>query len=191
MPLKSFVNTLFDSSNEKPAEGKLPAKVNQRLAHPKDPDAHTVSRENMKTKLCYKGHIAVDSGQARIITAAALTGGAISDQHLLVGLLSEHEDLVGRPRYAVADQKYGTTANFRILKVKGIKPVIVPQSGGGPRSGLSNDNFVYDSSKDVFICPAGNMLKPAKRLKGWKPYRALRSDCRRCPIRENFHSRKR
>ncbi len=74
----------------------------------------------MKTrlKLCCKGHIAVDSGEARIITAAALTGGAISDQHLLVGLLTEHESLVGRPRYVVADQKYGTTTNFRILKVK-------------------------------------------------------------------------
>ena len=147
---ETFVDTLFeDKSDEGKLLPKLPAKVNERLCHPQDPDADTVSRDNLKAKLRYKGHIAVDSGNARIITAAALTGGAISDQHLLVGLLSEHEGLVGKPRYVVADQKYGTTTNFRILKVKGIKLVIVPQSGGGSRFGLSNDNFFYDRARDV------------------------------------------
>lgn len=179
----AFVSELFKNDEEQPTP-KLPSKVNDRLAHPNDPDADIVSRDNRQAKLCYKGHIAVDSGSARIITAAALTGGAIADQHLLVGLLSEHEALIGRPSYVVADQKYGTTANFRILKVKGINPVIVPQSGRNPSEGLSNDNFIYDKARDIYICPTGNLLKRASSLKGWKPYRSQKSACSKCRIKE-------
>lgn len=182
-----FVDNLFEGqdsdSKEQPCP-KLPTKVNERFIHPKDPDADIVSRDDREAKLCYKGHIAVDSGKPRIITAAALTGGAIADQHLLWSLLAEHEELVRRPSYMVADQKYGTTANFRTLKVKGIKSVIAPQSGRGPSVGLSSDNFTYDGAKDVFICPTGNLLKRASSLKGWKPYRSRKADCSKCYIKE-------
>lgn len=175
-----FVDTLFENKSDDSAAG-LPKKVNERLINPKDPDADVVSRDNMDPKLCYKGHIAVDGGQARIITSAALTGGAIADQHLLITLLAEHEELIGRPKYMVADKKYGTSTNFRILKVKGISPAIFPQV---TRSPSINDQFIYNKDRDVFICPAGNTLKRAKKLRDWQPYRSSKADCSRCNIKD-------
>lgn len=92
--------------------------------------------------------------------------------------------LAARPKHLVADQKYGTTTNFRILKVKGINPAIVPQTGTIAKAGLSSDHFVYDRACDIFIFPTGNILKRASTLRGWKPYQSKRSDCSACSIKE-------
>lgn len=93
---------------DKPPCG-VPKKANERFSHPHDPDADMVRRTKGPGRLCYKGHFAVDGGDARIITAVSITGGAVADEHLLMGLLAEHEELVGRPADLVADQKYGTS----------------------------------------------------------------------------------
>jgi len=189
-----FVDTLFEqdsaagreqvaSAGRPPASGP-PVKANERFAHPLDPEADIIRHSaSAEPRLAYKGHFAVDGGSARIITAVAATGGARADEHLLLGLLAEHEHLVGRPREIVADGKYATATNYRILKVKGITPVIPPRAGPGSRSGLGRENFDYDKARDSFICPTGHILARSSDLRGTKTYRSRKADCAGCELK--------
>lgn len=187
-----FIDELFrdkdDDGDDKGIGNKqksLPKKVNERFCNPSDPDADIVRRTTGPGRLCYKGHFGVDGGDARIITAVAATGGAIADEHLLLGLLAEHETLSGRPNDLVADQKYGTKTNFRILKVKGIRPAIKPSAGRGPGAGYQKDAFIYDSSKDVYTCPGEKILsKVADVSLTQKTYRSKKADCSKCSLKE-------
>jgi len=176
---EGFIEKLFDDSNN---EGpKMPRRTNDRISHPKDPDANIVKRGNKPAKLCYKGHIAVDGGKSRVITSVVATGGAGADEHYLPTLLAEHQELIGRPNYVVADRKYGSTQNFRILKAKSIHPAIRPNTGGKKPHGFAKESFYYDRKANLFICPNQKTLTKAKELpRKHQPYRSKKADCKNC-----------
>lgn len=179
-----FVQRIFEENKDDTHdEPKLPSKANKRLSHPSDPDADIVRRENTSAKLKYKGHIALDGGEQRIITAVALTGGAMGEEHLLLNLLSQHEELIGKPETLVADQKYGTATNLRILKVKGILPAVKPYGGRKPPPGFTKDKFKYDEVNDRYICPNDKVLSKSLDISPYKSYRAKKADCPSCPLR--------
>ena len=165
-------------------KSKIPKKANERFTHPKDQDADIVRRSDNPLGLYYKGHIAVDGGESRIVTSVFVTGGAMADEHLLLKLLTEHETLAGPLKNLVADQKYGTTTNFRTLKAKDINPVIVPSIGRGPAEGYGKDKFMYNRTNDIYICPQGNILTKAKKFHRWQPYRSKKSNCSACSLKQ-------
>jgi len=80
-----YINELNwqDDDQDPPLSPK--AKVNSRLINRHDNDSQVVTYGNQKPRIAYKGHIAVDGGPARIVTACKLTGGAFLRRTPFVG----------------------------------------------------------------------------------------------------------
>lgn len=171
-----------DSDPSGPPASSHKPKVNERLVSPSDPDAQLVRHKNQKARLAYKGHVAVDGGPARIVTACDLTGGAFAEEHLMWSLLSKHEIVTGtRLKGVSADRRYSTADNYRFLQARSILPAIPMRKGGmSPRGGYGRERFTFDEGTDTFTCPAGKSLHPAKSIGHWKTYRSRKFDCNRC-----------
>lgn len=182
--LKSKADKYLEDLSWEDEELTPSAKVNRVLMNPDDPDARIVRHKNKKPQLAYKGHLAVDGGEARIITAAEMSGGTFPEEHLMWRMLVSHEGLSGvAVKSLCADTRYGTSDNYRLLKVKNILPAIPLRKGGAKPTGYTKENFTYDKETDSFTCPRNKKLLPAKPVGFYLPYRSRKFDCNRCQVK--------
>lgn len=135
---------------------------NNRLCDQKhsttDADA-TFTRKGKTTVLGYKTHICTDSHKG-VITAVTASTAAADDTSAVPELLDKHNRAIDEmPQRMVADGAYGSQACLAYVQDKGVETVIKKRSGGNKHGGYDKSSFVYDSVKDIFICPAGERLR--------------------------------
>ena len=164
-------------------------KKNNRYISSTDPDAAIVNRG--KPKLSYQVHRAVD-GQSEIITAADATPGDVNEAHLMIALLEQHKMTTSvTADTVVADSKYGTIDNFIACHDRGIQAHVPDLRGASDKrvkkmNIYQEDRFQYEPERDVYHCPAGNVLKP-KSLhmnRQSRDYAAPKKVCAACQLRE-------
>jgi transposase len=169
---------------------KVVGLLNERQASRTDPEAELVGRTRVPSGLYHKIHATVDGGKARIVTAIEVTGGSVSDEHLLERLIQEHEGNVGRrPKEVGADAKYGTAENYAMLERLGILGSIPMRVTGTDTRDVPPKAFAYDPKSDSFVCPSGQRLKRHSGVttsSGQKliTYRAKAKQCATCPLKE-------
>jgi len=123
-----------------------------------DPDA-TLARKGKTAVLGYKTHVCADSHKG-VITAVTVSTAAADDTSAVPELLDKHiEALDEMPQRMVADGTYGSQDCLAYVQDKGIETVVKKRSGGNKHGGYDKSNFVYDSVKDIFTCPAGEQLR--------------------------------
>ncbi len=89
--------------------------VNRKLRSTTDPDSTVVRHQNGKSTPSFKNHRALDD-KAGVVTAVKTTTGAIDEARELFELIERHERVTAaRTRVAVADSRYGNTANLIAL----------------------------------------------------------------------------
>jgi hypothetical protein len=145
-----------------------------------DPDSSYIARKGRKM-FSYKYHFTVDKEQ-RVVTAVAVTPGAITEDKVLEELLDKQPVKVSE---VCADSQYGTADNYALCWKRDIVPTFPRRSRHLNRNILSPDKFKYDENKDVVICPSGNELRRVtydKRNRRWH-YRARGSACRLCSLK--------
>jgi transposase len=162
---------------------------NKRYISSTDPDAAIVNRG--KAKLAYQVHRAVDE-RSEIITATEATAGDINEAHLMIPLLEQHKMTTRLTADTiVADSKYGTIENFLVCHDRGLQ-AHMPDMGKVNVKRIARlkifteDRFRYDPEKDVYHCPAGNVLKP-KSLhisRQSRDYAAPKKICAACNLRQ-------
>jgi transposase len=161
-------------------------KANERRVSRSDPDCSVVKRGKEKgVMLAYKVHVAVDGGEARIVTAIDATAAEIGDAQVFPSLIWKHASALSRfPKEAVADTAYGTNDVYAFLKQIGVSPSIPRKTSWG-KKWLGLSSFRYDEERDVLICPQDNMLKREGAIRGSKGsvYRTARGSCEGCPIK--------
>lgn len=164
-------------------------KANKRYISSTDPDATIVRRG--KPKLSYQIHRAVD-GQHEIITATDATPGDVNEAHLLEFLLKKHHDNTDKTaQTVVADSKYGTIDNFLTCHDLGVAahiPNLGKALGKGPAKSsiFGEERFRYDTTKDVYLCPAGQELKRKSlhQNRHGIDYAAPKKVCTVCELRD-------
>jgi transposase len=110
---------------------------------------------------CYNGQVSVDS-KNQIIVGQHLTQNA-NDKKELGRAIDEIEKNTDKlPEKISADSGYLSSENISVLKGADIDGYVA--TGKGEKDISDTDkigikNFSYDRQKDVFICPAGNVLK--------------------------------
>jgi hypothetical protein len=128
----------------------------------------------------------VDGGRARIIVAALVTPSEVMDNQPM-------RDLLWRtrfrwklwPRQVTGDKKYGTEENLVAIEKQGMHAYI-PIPDVDHRTEFFNiQDFIYDSERDVYLCPAGKELHffPAHSTERSLRYRAYPKDCNHCPLK--------
>jgi len=150
-----------------------------------DPDASLYRRRCREPKLAYKTHILADSGNG-VITAVATSSAAADDTSVVPQLIEDHEHRCGRPIRAVADQLYGSQDCLGYLQDRGIETVIGQRKGGNKHGGFDKSVFEYDFDRDVYRCPAGEILRRRRTDKSNSKafYSCDSAVCGRCRLRE-------
>jgi len=127
-----------------------------------DPDARVMQHYGGKQDWSYNAQIAVDSQDQVIVAAQVVTEK--TDQHQLAPMYQQTVANSGQaPAEISADSGYATGASQLFLEENGINAYMPDQyleaDKVKPESPYSRDKFSYDEQADVFICPAGRILK--------------------------------
>ena len=184
---KEKSNDSKDDDNHAPKSGA----ANKKYMSTTDPDASVTRRGKGRSKLEYQVHRGVDS-KCEIITATEVSPGEVHEAHRMQALIDGHEkNTATKVEAAIADSKYGTLDNYVACHDRKIKAHIPSleqtQKGTGRQKDIfSKGVFIYDYAEDVFICPAGQILKRRKYRKKRKHYEyaASKKTCNSCALKE-------
>jgi len=87
------------------------------------------------------------------------------------------------PEVLCADSGYGCGKNRALSEERGVRLISPPQKAQGKEGCFTVEDFIFDESNDVFVCPAGNRLQyigDASDDRKRRRYAALRSVCGVC-----------
>jgi transposase len=157
------------------------------LASKTDPDSSPMKRRHSKgSHLGYYAHYVVDGGKARIILNALVTPFEVTENAPMLDLLwrSAFRWKV-RPRQVTGDTAYGTTENIAAVERAGIRAFVPLTGAGKARPYFSKEEFAYDTERDLYRCPAGEILLPrtnntTRRL---TVYKANAGTCEACELK--------
>lgn len=170
--------------------GSSGGSVNRKLRSTTDPDSTVVRHQQGKPTPSYKNHRAVDD-KAGVVSAVKTTTGAIDEASQLIELIKKHEQLTAATtKVAVADARYGNTANLIALAQRQIRAHVADL-----RSRLRNarsegiyppERFIYQPESDCYRCPAREILSRHHFVvrRGYYEYRPQRGTCARCRLRQ-------
>lgn len=153
---------------------------------PTDPDAALMKPKGERACLGYQNHYVIDGGKARIILHALVTPGDVMEN---TPMLDQLRRVLFRwrvkPKRVIADTAYGTIDNIRTVEESGIRAYVPLPDWEHQRPFFGPAQFVYDAAQDVYVCPAGTLLRPYRReLKAEKvEYRAAATLCNVCPMK--------
>jgi hypothetical protein len=132
------------------------------LASSTDPDSSPRKRRESKgSHLGYYTHYVVDGGKARIILNALVTPFEVTENAPMLDLLWRTSFRWSfHPKQVTGDTAYGTTENIAAVERAGIR-AYVPLTGVGKAGPyFSKEEFTYDPERDIYQCPAGEILIP-------------------------------
>ena len=138
----------------------------------------------------YHHHRAVDDYKG-VITAVETTPGSIAENKKLLDLIDQHEkNTRSQVQTVVADCKYGTNENYVACQQRRIEThmgeVTRHAANTGRKEGIFGDDaFRYDPARDVYRCPAGQILKPRRvhPIRRTLEYKASAKICGGCALR--------
>lgn len=186
------IRAAYGAQERKLDETKPPSarcETNLKVVSTTDPDAPCVSKgpRGGTARPRYKHHRMVDD-HCGVITAVATTAGDVNEPTQVNPLLAQHEkNTRAEVTAVVADRGYGTVETYCSLIEQGVRPHITPmQSTGHKNEALfTKDDFQYVEKLDVYVCPAGQQLKPKRfhQRRQTTDYVADRKICASCAFR--------
>jgi len=89
------------------------------------------------------------------------------------------------PRQVTGDSAYGTVENIAAIEKAGIRAYMALKGAGQGRPFFGKDEFAYDPKRDLYSCPAGEILVPHMRnvARSLIGYRAKAGTCDACSLR--------
>jgi transposase len=160
----------------------------ERVGQPRcsDPDAR---HGRQRGEPGYKQQTVVDDS-SRVIVGLAVMPANVHDTENSVRVVDQARDRMGQsPEAICADAAYANGDNAVAMEDRHIRLVSPPQR---PRTTSKEryftiEQFTYDEHRDVFTCPAGQILKfigVPKDRPDRRKYRAPRPACRACPLKD-------
>jgi transposase len=179
-------NPVAASPRDAPPGEEAGKSVNETHRSRTDPDARVARKGNIPAKLCHQVGYVMDNASRVIVDVSVAAPGARSEMaQALAGL----DRAAWRFRLPVetlgADGNYAAGDFLADLFARGVTPhVPVRDMRGHNTQGIYPlERFQYDPSRDVFLCPRGNILKYARDHKRQRVYRASQRGCRHCPVK--------
>ncbi len=138
-----------------------PKKISDYFVNRTDPDACLAGHVKGTARMGYKVHYVVDGGKARVILTALVTKANVKDNQPMLDLIW-HTNFRWklRPHHVTGDSVYGTIPNLKAVENAGIRaymPAI--DYTWGKRELFRKDDFTFDAERDVYWCPAGEVLR--------------------------------
>ncbi len=163
--------------------------VNDRMMSQSDPDAALVRQGGGDSRPRYKHHRVIDDSKG-VITATETTPGSIAENKKLMDLLDQHESNTRcQAQIVIADAKYGTTENYVACQERGVTThmgdTLFKARAAGEQDIFGDEAFTYDPVRDIYRCPAGQVLRPRRMhpMRRTIEYKAPARVCGACVLR--------
>jgi transposase len=169
-------------SNGSGTRGKPPKEVSLT-----DPQAAWVARKNTDPFFAYDANYLIDNKAGIIIDAEGTRANRIAEiaiAETMIGRVEKRFDL--RPRRLAGDTVYGAVRLLKWLVDRQIAPHIPVWDKSARTDGtFSRADFVFDRSRNVYLCPNGKLLHTTGTVIDGSTlrYRASKRDCDVCAFK--------
>jgi transposase len=170
------------------AYGAASEKVPKFVA-PSDPAAQWTGAQKSKAIFAYANNYLIDAKFGIIMDVEASRAIRQAEVSASRTMIQRTEDRFGiRPDWLAADTAYGSAANLGwLVDKKDIQPHIpVIDKSNRDDGTFSRSDFTFDPDRNVYVCPAGQLLTTTGRVNYDDTYRYLTSiaACRNCPLKD-------
>lgn len=172
---------------ETPRRRKLRRKP-PKVISPSDPSSAWTAKANKRVQFGYGLNYLVDVENAVIVDVEA-TPARTYDEVVATQVMIDRTagTFALKPKRLIADTAYGTGKFLGwLVKERRIAPHIPVWDKSQRDDGtFSRDDFAFDRSQNLYVCPAGKMLTTTGRCGRDDAfhYRATLADCRACPLK--------
>jgi hypothetical protein len=170
------------------AYGAASEKVPKFVA-PSDPAAQWTGAQKSKAIFAYADNYLIDVKFGIIMDVEASRAIRQAEVGASRTMIQRTEDRFGiKPNWLAGDTAYGSAANLGwLVDEKDIEPHIpIIDKSERDDGTFSRSDFTFDPERDVYVCPAGRLLKTTRRVHDGTTllYLASLTDCRQCPLKE-------
>ena len=153
-----------------------------------DPDARLMAVNNNGIEVSYNVQTAVDQKHKLVVDSEVITTPA--DQGQLCNMAKNAKEVLEVEEIKVlADKGYYATKDLVECETNGIE-TYVPKprvTGNVANIDYQPDKFIYDKEKNIYICPAGQVLHPGRirevREVKYQVYKNNRA-CKQCELKD-------
>jgi transposase len=165
------------------ANRKLP-----KVISPVDPCSAWTAKANKRVQFGYGLNYLIDIGPGAVIVDVEATPARTYDEVAATKPMFERtEKIFGlKPKRLAADTAYGTGKFLAWIVGKGIAPHIPVRDFSQRDDGtFSRSDFRFDKDRNIYVCPAGKLLKTTGRILScyMLRYTASTYDCGPCPLK--------
>jgi transposase len=173
-----------DGAQERAFKSGSRERTSDTRASTTDPDTTPMTWFKGGRSLGYQTHYVVDGGKARIVVGVLVTPSEVTENRPMLDLLWRTVfRWKVRPHHVTGDGKYGTAENVAALEKVGVHAYVAPHESGSKPSFFPKIAFAYDAERDLYVCPAGELLRRAGRSRRGVTYRARGPVCSACSLK--------
>jgi transposase len=158
-----------------------------KVISPVDPCSAWTAKANKRVQFGYGLNYLIDTANAIIVDVEATPARTYDEVVAAKTMIDRTAERMGlKPERIAADTAYGTGKFLAWIVGKGITPHIPVRDFSQRDDGtFSRGDFKFDKDRNVYVCPAGKLLKTTGRiLSGYVlRYTASTYDCGPCPIK--------
>jgi transposase len=169
--------------DEDPDANRKPPKV----ISPVDPCSAWTAKANKRVQFGYGLNYLIDTESAIIVDVEATPARTYDEVVAAKTMIDRTGERMGlKPERLAADTAYGTGKFLAWIVGKGIAPHIPVRDFSQRDDGtFSRSDFKFDKARNLYVCPAGKLLKTTGRiLSGYMlRYTASTYDCSRCLLK--------
>jgi transposase len=152
-----------------------------------DPCSAWTAKANKRVQFGYGLNYLIDTENAIIVDVEATPARTYDEVAAAETMIERTEERMGlKPQRLAADTAYGTGKFLGWLVGAGVTPQIPVWDKSTREDGtFSRGDFTFDRERNVYICPAGKLLKTTGNVGDDHVLRYLASkrDCDTCPIK--------
>jgi transposase len=152
-----------------------------------DPQAAWVARKNTDPFFAYDANYLIDNKAGIIVDVEGTRANRIAEIAVTETMIERVKDRFDlQPRRLVGDTAYGAVRLLKWLVDRQIAPHIPVWDKSMRTDGtFSRADFIFDRSRNVYICPGGKLLHTTGTIidGGTLRYRAAKRDCDVCALK--------
>lgn len=164
------------------------SEVIPKFVSPSDPAAQWTGARKSAAFFAYADNYLIDVKAGIIVDVEASRAIRPAEVGAARTMIERTEQRFGlKPKLLAADTAYGSAPMLNwLVEEKGIAPHIpVIDKSAREDGSFSRADFHYDEEADVYICPAGKLLRTSGTIVNdeQRLYRGATADCRSCPLK--------
>ena len=180
--VREYLDALDET--DEPAPGRKKPKVISKS----DPASAWTAKANKRVQFGYGLNYLIDNEHAVIVDVEATPARTYDEVEVTKAMIERTQTRFGlKPDRLAADSAYGTGKFLGwLVDEQDITPHITVRDHSERKDGtFSRDDFTYDVENDVYICPAGKILRTTGSLHSDDTYRYIsrKADCDVCPLK--------